>query len=271
MHSRTGDHGNEKGESSWSSLEWTIWVDLTRTLLFIPRSFHERWVVFLCFEFRSRLPLHFFSDLIFFSLFSLIFYAATDCDCSLQPLEEPHYYSRNPAIIVSLHTWFSLFIFFVFKAKRYAVSPSGVKVVKHLSVFSRLTLYLYFLFPYSGCLYFCSFVFMKVLLDDAISSVELVNCQRMQVQVRGSVPSVAVDKTDGFLCYLGKDGMETTFVTSKVRACVRPAHWVVRPFFPFLLSSIVSSSGCLILHPVLSWSMFIFFYRQSGCCFLFVC
>ncbi|CAN0559581.1 unnamed protein product, partial [Ectocarpus sp. 12 AP-2014] len=56
----------------------------------------------------------------------------------------------------------------------------------------------------------------KVLLDDAISSVELVNCQRIQVQVRGSVPSVAVDKTDGFLCYLGKDGLETTFVTSKV-------------------------------------------------------
>ncbi|CAM9862612.1 unnamed protein product [Ectocarpus fasciculatus] len=55
----------------------------------------------------------------------------------------------------------------------------------------------------------------KVLLDDAISSVELVNCQRIQVQVRGSVPSVAVDKTDGFLCYLGKDGLETTFVTSK--------------------------------------------------------
>lgn len=56
----------------------------------------------------------------------------------------------------------------------------------------------------------------QVLLDDAISSVELVNCQRMQVQVRGSVPSVAVDKTDGFLCYLGKDGLATTFVTSKV-------------------------------------------------------
>lgn len=60
----------------------------------------------------------------------------------------------------------------------------------------------------------------KVLLDDAISSVELVNCQRIKVQVRGSVPSVAVDKTDGFLCYLGKDGLETTFVTSKV-PCAR--------------------------------------------------
>ncbi|CAM9565379.1 unnamed protein product [Choristocarpus tenellus] len=37
----------------------------------------------------------------------------------------------------------------------------------------------------------------------------------MQVQVRGSVPSITVDKTDGFLCYLGKDGLSTTFTTSK--------------------------------------------------------
>lgn len=75
----------------------------------------------------------------------------------------------------------------------------------------------------------------KVLLDDAISSVELVNCQRVQVQVRGSVPSVAVDKTDGFLCYLGKDGMETTFVTSKVR--VRFCFALLAAIAEFLLSS----------------------------------
>lgn len=56
----------------------------------------------------------------------------------------------------------------------------------------------------------------QVLIDDAISSVELVNCQRMEVQIRGSVPSVAVDKTDGFLCYLGKESLGTNFVTSKV-------------------------------------------------------
>lgn len=62
---------------------------------------------------------------------------------------------------------------------------------------------------------------LQVLLDDAISSVELVNCQRIKVQVRGSVPSVAVDKTDGFLCYLGEKGLETTFVTSKVRRLVK--------------------------------------------------
>jgi adenylyl cyclase-associated protein len=56
---------------------------------------------------------------------------------------------------------------------------------------------------------------IQVLVDDVISSVETVNCQRMKVQVRGMVPSVAIDKTDGFLCYLSKDGLETTFTTSK--------------------------------------------------------
>ncbi|CAM9626675.1 unnamed protein product [Chrysoparadoxa australica] len=57
----------------------------------------------------------------------------------------------------------------------------------------------------------------KVLLDDAISSVESVNCQRIQVQVRGIVPSVAIDKTDGFLCYImNPEAMAiTSFTTSK--------------------------------------------------------
>ena len=37
----------------------------------------------------------------------------------------------------------------------------------------------------------------------------------LQVQIRGAVPSVAIDKTDGFLCYLSKEALETTFTTSK--------------------------------------------------------
>lgn len=40
---------------------------------------------------------------------------------------------------------------------------------------------------------------VKVLLDSALSSVELVNCKRMQVQIRGQCPTVAIDKTDGCL------------------------------------------------------------------------
>lgn len=55
----------------------------------------------------------------------------------------------------------------------------------------------------------------KVLFDTAVSSCELVNCQRMQVQVRETCPSVAIDKTDGCLIYLSKDSMETQIVQSK--------------------------------------------------------
>ena len=55
-----------------------------------------------------------------------------------------------------------------------------------------------------------------VLMDTVISSCETVNCKRMQVQVRGMCPSVAIDKTDGILVYLSKETAgDTTFVTSK--------------------------------------------------------
>ncbi|CAM9249597.1 unnamed protein product, partial [Phaeothamnion confervicola] len=55
----------------------------------------------------------------------------------------------------------------------------------------------------------------RILMDSALASVETVNCQRLQLQVRGSVPSVAIDKTDGFLIYLSNEGLATTFTTSK--------------------------------------------------------
>lgn len=55
----------------------------------------------------------------------------------------------------------------------------------------------------------------KVLFDDCVSACEMVNCQRMQVQCRGKVPSVAIDKTDGILVYLSRDSLDTTIIASK--------------------------------------------------------
>jgi len=55
----------------------------------------------------------------------------------------------------------------------------------------------------------------KVLLDSTVSSLEFVNCQRMQSQVRDTVPSVAIDKTDGILVYLSENSLAATFTTSK--------------------------------------------------------
>mmetsp|Transcript_1435 Transcript_1435/g.1886 ORF Transcript_1435/g.1886 Transcript_1435/m.1886 type:complete len:471 (-) Transcript_1435:417-1829(-) len=56
----------------------------------------------------------------------------------------------------------------------------------------------------------------NVLFDSAISSLEVVNCRSMKCQTRGTVPSVAIDKTDGILTYLSPETIDITqFVTSK--------------------------------------------------------
>ena len=56
----------------------------------------------------------------------------------------------------------------------------------------------------------------QVVFDSCISSFEVVNSKSMKVQIRGTCPSVAIDKTDGILTYLSKDTLPvTSFLTSK--------------------------------------------------------
>mmetsp|Transcript_9781 Transcript_9781/g.39794 ORF Transcript_9781/g.39794 Transcript_9781/m.39794 type:complete len:479 (-) Transcript_9781:1889-3325(-) len=56
----------------------------------------------------------------------------------------------------------------------------------------------------------------NIIFDTAISSMEVVNCHSIKCQVRGTVPSVAIDKTDGILTYLSTASVHVThFVTSK--------------------------------------------------------
>ncbi|KAF4314656.1 hypothetical protein G195_011721 [Phytophthora kernoviae 00238/432] len=55
----------------------------------------------------------------------------------------------------------------------------------------------------------------KLIFDRAVSSIEIVNCKGVQVQCKGVVPSVAIDKTDGCLVYISWEGREVQFVTSK--------------------------------------------------------
>uniref|UniRef100_M4BRV8 C-CAP/cofactor C-like domain-containing protein n=1 Tax=Hyaloperonospora arabidopsidis (strain Emoy2) TaxID=559515 RepID=M4BRV8_HYAAE len=55
----------------------------------------------------------------------------------------------------------------------------------------------------------------KLIFDNAVSSIEIVNCKGVQVQCKGVVPSVAIDKTDGCLVYVSWEGREVQFVTSK--------------------------------------------------------
>lgn len=54
-----------------------------------------------------------------------------------------------------------------------------------------------------------------VVFDSLVSSVEFINCQSVQMQVLGKVPTVTIDKTDGCQMYLSKDSLNTEIVTSK--------------------------------------------------------
>jgi len=54
-----------------------------------------------------------------------------------------------------------------------------------------------------------------VVFDSVVSSCEFINCQSIQMQVLGSVPTISVDKTDGCQMYLSKDSVNAEIVTAK--------------------------------------------------------
>eukprot|EP01041_Mallomonas_annulata_P003357 gene3357-6647_t len=55
----------------------------------------------------------------------------------------------------------------------------------------------------------------KVYYDNIMASCEVVNCQRMHVECREKVASVAIDKTDGIVVQLPLSSLDTTVVASK--------------------------------------------------------
>jgi adenylyl cyclase-associated protein len=55
----------------------------------------------------------------------------------------------------------------------------------------------------------------SVVFESLVSSVEFINCQSVQMQVLGIVPTITVDKTDGCQMYLSKDSLNAEIVSSK--------------------------------------------------------
>lgn len=55
----------------------------------------------------------------------------------------------------------------------------------------------------------------SVVFDTLVSSVEFINCQSVQMQVMGKVPTISIDKTDGCQVYLSKDSMDVEIISSK--------------------------------------------------------
>lgn len=55
----------------------------------------------------------------------------------------------------------------------------------------------------------------KLIFDSAVSSIEIVNCQRVQIQCLDKVPLISIDKTDGCVSYISLNNKDVQFVTSK--------------------------------------------------------
>ncbi|XP_011146293.1 adenylyl cyclase-associated protein 1 isoform X3 [Harpegnathos saltator] len=55
----------------------------------------------------------------------------------------------------------------------------------------------------------------SIVFDSLVSSIEFVNCQSVQMQVLGKVPTISIDKTDGCQMYLSADSLDVELITSK--------------------------------------------------------
>lgn len=58
----------------------------------------------------------------------------------------------------------------------------------------------------------------SIVFDNLVSSIEFINCNNVQMQVMGTVPTISIDKTDGCQIYLSKDSLNVEIVTSKSSA-----------------------------------------------------
>lgn len=54
-----------------------------------------------------------------------------------------------------------------------------------------------------------------LVFDDAIATCEFVNCQSVQCQINGKVPTISIDKTDGCQIYLSKDSLHSEIISAK--------------------------------------------------------
>lgn len=91
---------------------------------------------------------------------------------------------------------------------------------------------------------------VTVLLQGALSGVEMVNCKRMKVQVKDRVPSVAIDKTDGCLVgvpWSSRDVLITSSKSSEMNVTfpvsdAPDADWVEAPIPEQFVSKLLASN-----------------------------
>ncbi|XP_015601766.1 adenylyl cyclase-associated protein 1 isoform X2 [Cephus cinctus] len=55
----------------------------------------------------------------------------------------------------------------------------------------------------------------SIVFDSLVSGIEFVNCQSVQMQVLGKVPTISIDKSDGCQMYLSPESLDVELITSK--------------------------------------------------------
>lgn len=64
---------------------------------------------------------------------------------------------------------------------------------------------------------------LSLVFDDIVSLVEFINCQGIQAQPMGKVPTITIDKTDGIQLFLRKESLDVELVSAKsaeINVCI---------------------------------------------------
>jgi adenylyl cyclase-associated protein len=54
-----------------------------------------------------------------------------------------------------------------------------------------------------------------IVVDNVVSSLDIVNCKSIQAQIVGKAPIAMIDKTDGLLLYLSRECLDIEILTAK--------------------------------------------------------
>jgi len=90
-----------------------------------------------------------------------------------------------------------------------------------------------------------------VICESLVSSFEVMNSSGVQLQVKGTVPTIMVDKTDGCQIFLSKESLETEIVTAKsseMNVCIPSGEDYTEMALPEQFKTVIRG-GSLLTNP----------------------
>jgi len=84
-----------------------------------------------------------------------------------------------------------------------------------------------------------------VVFGSVVSSIEFINCQSVQMQVLGKVPTISVEKTDGCQMFLNKESVGVEIVTAKsseMNVCIPNGDDIVEQPIPEQFKTVIKGT-----------------------------